>query len=570
MKIKQSRRINPRASALALAVSACCMAGGAHAVKLNTSPEWDVNFDNTVVYAAGWRVQGRDPAIANHFAYQSGDAKFDKGDMVTNRVSDLIEFQGIYNKDMGFRVSGSVFKDFAYNDQAKSAPGFISPYVNNTYTNATKREFVEGGEILDAFVFANKEVGGIPTYLKVGRLSQYWGNAFFFGFSNIAYSQQPIDFIKGFTQPGSEVKELFLPRKQILLTAELTPELSVSGQVFFEYRRNKYPEASTYLGFFDPLYDGPNRPLAGTIFASAASGGSIGIVEPKDNNRDWGLKVAYSPKWVGGDLAFYYREFAEVDPYPVQLAIVNGLPTIQSTVNEKAKLIGISFEKSFGLVSTGFELSQRRNTALNSTPFNVLPVGAPAATGTITNFIANTFVQLGSTALWNSGIWLAEFSYTQLNKVTGNPSMYFGEGYTTCGTGVVELASGNGTTWRDGCSTKRSLAFATLFEPQWLQVFPGIDLSAPMSLTLGVKGNPAYRASGFYGEGTAIYSFGVKATYQQKTTLSLSYNGYHWRTADKLNVGNGPVYYGNNAFGGIGAISLNDRGWIQMQLKTSF
>ncbi|MCK9284654.1 MAG: DUF1302 domain-containing protein [Rhodocyclaceae bacterium] len=548
---------------VAVAVAAVCTAGTANAFKLETSPEWSINFDNSIMYNTGWRMQDRIPGIANHFAYQSGDAKFDKGEMVTNRISDVMEFQAIYKGNMGFRTSASIWKDFAYNDHAKGVaprnmtavfpgvPAFPVPgassYTGGKYNNFTKRYFIEGAEFLDAFVFLNTDVAGTPVYLKGGRFTQYWGNAFFFGFSNIAYSQHPIDYIKGFSQPGSEIKELFLPRKQILVATDLSSELSVAAQYFFEYRANRYPESGTYLGFFDPLFDGPDN-----FFAAP---GSHGIVKPENNNNNWGLKVSWSPEWVGGDLGFYYRQFDEVDPWLAQISIADG--RLQNPVNQKAKLFGISYERTFGLISTGFELSQRRHTALNSTPFNGLATGGEAAKGKITNFIANTFVQLGTTSLWDSGILLAELSYTRLNEVTDNESMYFGEGHSAC-TG--------GNNWRDGCSTRQSLAFAMLFDPQWLQALPGIDFDAPISYTWGAKGNPAYRASGFYGEGTSIYSVGIKATYQSKHSLALQYNGYHWRT----NTQRGGVYAGNNGFGGIGAVGINDRGWLQLTFKTSF
>ena len=550
-------RLHVKAPWLALMIGA--FVGNAHAFSFDTSPDWKVNLDNTVQYTAGWRMQKRDPALANHFAYQSGDAKFSAGDMVTNRIQDLIEFQGIYKDNMGFRVSGSIWKDFAYNDNAKSVAPFSSAYSGDTYSNYTKRYFMQGSEFLDAFVFLNTDIGGTPVYTKAGRLSQYWGNAFFFGFSNIAYSQQPIDYVKGFTQPGSEVKELFLPRKQLLLSADLTQDLSVAAQYFLEYRPNRYPESGTYLGFFDPLFSGPDHFTVGpTTFPTK------GIVEPPNRNGNWGAKVAWSPAWAGGDMGFYYRVFDEVDPTLVQLALDPNSPigvAIQSPANQKAKLWGFSYEKSFGLFSTAFEINQRWNTALKSTPFNVLPLGGSAALGRITNVIGNTFVQLGTNPLWDSGILLAEFSYTHLNSVSKNSDMYFGEGHACSATGTNPTA-----TWRDGCATKNSLAVAFLFDPQWLQVWPGIDLDMPASYTFGVHGNPAYNASAFYAQQVNLYSIGVKATYHSASSLSLQYNGYNWRTADRA----GGVYTGQNGFGGNGAVGINDRGWLELQAKTSF
>src|SRR5262249_2905485 len=160
---------------------------------------------------------------------------------------------------------------------------------------------------------------------------------------------------------------------------------------------------------------------------------------------------------------------------------------------------------------------------------------------------------------------LAEISYTHLNSVTGNAQYYNGVGTPNC---LKDNTGPEPGSWRDGCSTKDALAFAMLFDPQWLQVFPGVDIDTPISYTWGVHGNPAYRASGFYAEGTNIYSVGVKATYKSKHSVSLQYNGYHWRTGNTADNGLGaglPAYAG---FGGNGPVGINDRGWVQLQFKT--
>ncbi len=553
------------AMTLTALASGCSWVGIAHAFTFDAGPDWAVNFDNSIQYTAGWRAQAIDPKIGNHLFFSQGDYKFpDKGDMVTSRIQDLVEFQAIYKRNQGVRMTGSVWKDFAYDDVARTNPNHpafaaLNAYPSGHYSDYTKRYFLQGGELLDAFAFLNTEVAGTPVYLKAGRLTQFWGNSFFFGFSNIAYSQHPLDYIKGFSQPGSEVKELFLPRKQVMLSADLSPELSVTGQYFFEFRPNRYPESATYLGFFDILYDGP--PGAGAL-AGFGITQNDGLVEPKDNNRNWGLKVTWSPKWAGGDMGFYYRRLDEVDSWPALINPDTG--HLQDTFATGVDLYGFSYEKTFGLVSTGFEVSQRRKTALNSA---ALVAANEGARGTITNVIANALVQLGKTPIFDTGILLAELSYTHLNSVTGNAQFYNGVGTANC---LKDNAGPAPGTWRDGCATKNAVAFAVLFDPQWLQVLPSIDINTPISYTWGAYGNPAYRAGGFYARGTNIYSVGIKATYQQKYSLSLQYNGYHWRTGNTADNGLGaglPAYAG---FGGNGAPSLNDRGWLQLQFKTSF
>ena len=61
------------------------------------------------------------------------------------------------------------------------------------------------------------------------QLTTYWGMALFYP-GGIAQSQHPIDGRKGAANPGSEVKELFLPLTQINLQAQLSPTIAVEMQ----------------------------------------------------------------------------------------------------------------------------------------------------------------------------------------------------------------------------------------------------------------------------------------------------------------------------------------------------
>lgn len=560
----------PCFKALALAVASIGVMSQAHALELAKGGEWDVSLDTTIQYSMGWRAQGRDNAIGNHPFYAEGDYKFDRGEMVTNRLQTLIELQGVRGGSSGFRLSGSAWKDFAYDDEVKTNPNpafstFLS-YPSGKYSGDTKKYHLQGGELLDAFVFHNTEVGDMPLYLKAGRFTQFWGNAFFFGFSNIAYSQHSLDYIKAFSQPGSEVKELFLPRTQVMASVDVNPELSISAQYFLEYRANRYPEGGTYLGPFDILYAGPrNGGAVAGLFGGPVSAGHTN--EPDDMNGNFGVKVAWSPEWAKGDLGFYYRQFDDVHPWATGSINASGGGNVSLNYAEKTKLFGVSYERTFGTLSTGFEMSYRKDTALMSAFSNGL-VGVPytkGATGDVVNVIANGLVSLGSTPLWDAGNLIAEFSYTHLVSVDDNKHLFNGEGYASCRDSVNAARRGDK---KDGCATRNALAFAMLFEPQWLQVWPGVDLSMPTSLTYGIQGNPAYAGGAFYAENAQLYSIGLKANIQQKYTLLVQYNGYHYDTSPKVNVpGLGKSYSG---FGGNGAVALNDKGWVQVMFKTSF
>ena len=43
----------------------------------------------------------------------------------------------------------------------------------------------------------------------------------------------------------------------------------------------------------------------------------------------------------------------------------------------------------------------------------------------------------------------------------------------------------------DGCATKNYVGIGVAFTPTWFQVFPGVDLSAPLTYAVGLNGNVA-------------------------------------------------------------------------------
>jgi len=519
------------------------------AYQFDTGTDWSVYLDNSIRYNIGMRAQEMNDKIGNHLFAGQSDYKFpDAGDIVTNRIDDLIDLNVDYKKFWGFRVSGAIWRDFAYYSDSPrfnpKHPAFaaMKAYSSDEYSKYVRRYVVEGGEFLDAFTYFNTHILDKPFYIKAGRLAQQWGNALFFGDASIAYSQSPLDLIKGFSQPGIEFKELFLPRAQLLVSTELTPQLAVSAQYFFEFQPYRLPEGGTYLGALDILFNGPD---------TAAGLPNDGFVKPDHVNDNFGVKVAWSPPWAVGELSFYYRQFDESSPWS---ALINpDTFHVQHTFAENVKMVAIAYERAFGLISTGFELNTSFDRALSTTGFSLTNEGA---TGTVTHFIANAFIQLGTTPLYDCGLLLAEIGYTYLNEVTGNDEFYNDEDLP-------------GNSWKKGGATRNALGMAVMFEPQWLQVFPSVDLSMPTYVNVGLYGNPASNSMVPYCmQGQFNYSIGARATIKTKHTVTLQYNGYHHYSGSTVDNGLGA---GLNAYsGGNGGWFWNDRGWVSLTVKTSF
>lgn len=88
--------------ALRTSVVAVVMALGgmnaAQAMEFDTgNPDVEVRWDNTVRYNIGMRTDGRNK-IANNPNYDEGEYRFDKNDVVTNRLDLLSELDVVYKK----------------------------------------------------------------------------------------------------------------------------------------------------------------------------------------------------------------------------------------------------------------------------------------------------------------------------------------------------------------------------------------------------------------------------------------------------------------------------------------
>lgn len=552
------------------AASVLAFAGNAQAYQFQTDNDWTVHLDTSLQYTIGVRTSSRNSAIAGDPTLHQSNYIFDRGDIVTNRGQALFQLQGVHVDNYGFRLSAAVWKDWAYKSDDVSAnprfPDSFNVYPSGRFSNYTEKFHIQGDEILDAFVFASFDIGETPVDVRAGRFTQQWGNAFFFGFSNIAYSQQPTDFIKAFTQPGTEVQELFLPRGQVMATIHPTRDLSISAQYFLEFEENRFPEGGTFLGAADVLFQGPQTGGAVTdIFGQPIRAGRT--FKPDNVNDNFGIQVKWSPLWARGDLGFYFRKMDEVHPW-TQLELLPppaGGGGLHLSFPDNVKLYGLSYETAIGAASLGFEASYRTDTGLMSSFFSgQLGEYREGARGDIFNFIANALIPFGSTPLWDTSTLIAEVTHTYLDKVTENENVFLGRGHAAC---VDTLDPSQPGSIRDGCASKNATAAALLFIPEWLQPIGSVNLSMPIFVQYGIKGNPAYSAGSFFAEEALTWSIGLSAEYKARHTVTLQYQEFYWKPiSSKVDNGFGERIYP----GGNGPYALNDKGWVSLQFQTSF
>jgi len=582
---QQFKRLSPIAVAMAL----LGVGTGVQAFDIDVgNDDIEMRLDTTVRYNAGVRVKGRNPLIANNIASDEGTYSFDKGDLVTNRLDLFSEFDFAYKKMLGFRVSGAGWYDAAYSDDSEANPKFasISSYPNQKYSPYVNR-FYQGpsGELLDAFVFANFDLGEVPTKVRAGRHTVFWGESLFLGgaLHGISYSQMPLDLQKGFATPGVEAKELFRPLNQVSGQVQLTDTLSLAGQYFLEWEAYRFPEGATYLGPVDFAFNGPDR----VLLAPGVGYTRGNPFEPAQRSGEFGLNARWSPEVLDGTVGIYYRRYA--DKLPQGLVTQQTLRNVGTAARpnyvplsafsqynliyaDGIDLYGLSLAKNIGGISFGGELSYRHNTPLLSkilgvpgtNPFNVPVPGEGETTGPRGNTMHGLVNAVGivpDTPVFDAATWALELVWSQWLDVTSGAETFQAVGYKGCSFGAYKPV---GDKW-DGCATKNYVGMGASFTPTWYQVMPGVDMSTPLTFSMGLSGNAATTFGGNQGNGN--FSAGLGFDIFQKHRVDLKYIGYFGRIND---YGTSGPYQSQNITQNGFTTLLKDRDFISLTLKTTF
>jgi hypothetical protein len=537
---------------------ALACAGRAAAADIDTgNPDLSVRLDTTVRFNFAERVQARDPKIGNSVIADEGTYSFDQDEAVAERFDVLSEFDLVWKKRWGARLSATAWRDYAYTSTSRSNPNApyvaIPSYVNHAYSNYINR-FYRGpsGEFLDAFVFGGFDLGDVPVQAKLGRHTVYWGESLLLGgnMHSVAYAQNPLDLQKGFATPGVEAKELFRPLNQLSMQAQVSNALSLSAQYMLQWEAFRYPEGGTYLGPVDFAFNGPERQYISAGLGFAAHGDPA---EPKQRG-EWGLSARWSPDWLDGTLGFYVRDFADKMPQSFITKAAPNASQYNLIYADGIKLYGMSLAKSILGVSVGAEFSIRRNTPLSSQVLGVAP-GLPAQgqtkgpRGDTEHALVNALGTVGKTPLFDAASWMAELTWSQYTKVRSGADLFNAIGYKPC----------IGKDKWDGCTTHSYAGIGLGFTPSWFQILPGLDMSLPVSYSVGLRGNAATVFGG--NEKMGQYAVGFGFDLQQRYRFDIKYVDFVGAYKD-----NGTAVTAQNGFTTL----LKDRGFLSFTFKTTF
>ena len=296
--------------------------------------------------------------------------------------------------------------------------------------------------------------------------------------------------------------------------------------------------------------------------------------EPRQGG-DFGAALRWSPQWLDGTVGFYYRRYSDKLPnvfltslVPTPIYANSSTPTVVA-VNGEYKLVykdsvdlyGVSLSKQIAGVSVGAEASYRHNTPLFSRLFSNVAGqqfgrgDTPCAVGDTWHGLVNAIGIVPKTFLWDTATYQTELTFSRWDKVRSGGQYFNAVGFGGCPTNKES----------DGCATRNFVGAAANFTPTWFQVFPGADLSMPLTWSQGVSGNAATVLGGNKDAGT--YSVGLGLDYRQQWRFDLKYIDF----LGKYTTGNAAFGGGQSVVSQNGLNSLlTDRGYINFTVKATF
>jgi hypothetical protein len=518
----------------ALAAGFACQAG---AFQFDSPEDWSLRWDNTVKLSTKYRTRDADRQLADVPNQNAGDENFRNKGIISRRADLLSEFDAVYRKDFGLRLSAAAWYDVDYH-RSTDAIAFTGQTPNDQFAPGTRNLAGRKAEMLDWFVFGGTRLGnGMKVTGRLGQHALQWGETLFFGDNGIARAQGPLDIDKLLASPGALFKEFIRPVPQISGQVQLSPGVSLAAYYQFRWEADRLPPAGSYFSNSNntwgpslpqyspaPLFSGPDR-------------------RPKDSGQ-FGLQMKWNVDET--DLGLYFARFHDKDGQ-----ILAYLAPIGSEYYwrfpKDVRTVGFSASRSLGDYNLAGEVSFRDNMPLRSTQAFWGPVAGfvvPGAPG------QEPAVPRGKTAHANVS-WLASLGPNFLSQV----SSFIGE---LAWNRVLSRQDPGGVV--DRALTRDATALRLSYTPTYRQVLPGLDLSVPFGVGYVLRGFSS--VTQWMAEDNGDVSLGVDGTYLGDWNFSLKYTKYIGKAIPFIDANAGFTY-------GVGN-PLADRDFISLALRRTF
>lgn len=543
---------------LTVIAAALLSAGGAMAAELEIADsDWSVRFDNTVKASTLLRLHDADPALVDSVRlltpgvaasafpqalnFNAGNDNFRNKGLVSKRIDLLSEFDAVYNKRYGVRLSAAAWYDQAYSGNTDAVDKGNGQASVNVFPESTRKLAGRKAELLDAFVFGGWDVGaGQKLNLRLGRHALVYGESLFFGDNGIARAQGPMDIMKLQSSPNAQFKEIIRPVQQISGQWQITPDVMLGAYYQFRWEADRMAPAGSYFSTANNIWGG--SPLPEFITTSVLLPGAER--QPSDRGQ-FGAQVKW--RFDETDLGFYAARFHDkAGVFYSQLNVTSSAPGSWYYVFPDAvTTAGFSASHSVGNTNLALEASLRHNMPLVNA--NIVYPNIQAAPnyarGRTAHVNLSWLSTLGPNLLSREATLIGELAWNRVLSTTDTAHTL------------------------DELRTRDASALQVIFTPAYRQALSGLDLSIPVGLRYTLHGNSAITGQGWGPRHTGTATLGVDGTYQGTWQFSINYNKYLGHAEPFVNyrpllTGGHAVYSSGNA--------LADRDYLSVSLRRTF
>ena len=537
---------------------AALLATGASALEIDSGNEdLSIRFDNTFKASTMYRLKNADPALVDatrqvptgapapapaSFAFpqalnfNAGDDNFRNKGFASKRIDLLSEFDIVYRKTFGARVSAAGWYDRAYRGQtdATDLGNGQSPY--NEFPESTRKLAGRKAEVLDAFVFGGVELGeGRKLTARLGRHALQYGETLFFGDNGIARAQGPVDVMKLQSSPNAQFKEIIRPVPQLSTQLQLSQDVTLGGYYQFRWEADRMAPAGSYFNTSNNIWGSTLPEIFGTFVLPAGSD------KKPPNSGQFGAQL----KWRldEADLGFYAARYHDKSG-----VFYSHVPTDWYYVFPEAiTTVGASVTRTVGGTNFSVEASVRNNMPLvnENIGYGFFP-GQPEpkyARGRTAHVNVSWLATLGPNLLARESTFIGELAFNSVLKYD-DPDHQI-----------------------DPLRTRNASALQVIFSPTYRQALAGLDLSVPLGLRYALEGRSSITGQGWGPRGTGAATLGVEGNYLGVWQFTMNYTRYIGKATPfvdytPLLTGGTPNYKLGN--------DLADRDNISVSLRRTF
>ncbi len=288
----------------------------AHAFQFGEG-DFEGSLDSTISYGQSWRVAKQDKDIigtdngGRAYSVNGDDGNLNYNRSLISNVAKMTSELELRYQNFGCFVRGTGFYDFE-NERSRR---------ERTQLTSEARDLVgRSVDLLDAYVWANFDIGPMPLNFRVGEQVVSWGESTFI--QNGINVINPYN-VSALRLPGSELKEALVPEGMVWFSLGITENVSFEGIYLYDWEETVIDPPGSYWSTNDFLGQGGKYVLLGWGDVSD-QGTDLGILgfDPNflmvprasarkaDNQGQWGMACrVFAPELNNTEFGLFFLRY---------------------------------------------------------------------------------------------------------------------------------------------------------------------------------------------------------------------------------------------------------------------